>query len=187
MAMTNDLPIEKTISTDRLMLEMITVDDAGFIQSLVNTKEWIEYIGDRHVRSRKDAIAYINKILVTENFLYWIVRIKEINTAIGIISFLKRAYLEYFDIGFAFLPEFTGKGYAVEAAKAVLDRVTRRHEFKTVLALTLASNKKSIRLLEKLGFKFEKASEWEDKMMEIYTNATSGRPKIANGNFSNLG
>jgi RimJ/RimL family protein N-acetyltransferase len=168
--MTNDLPIERTITTDRLELEIVKTEDAEFIRSLVNTREWIEHIGDRHVRSKKDAIAYVNSILATENFLYWVVRTVKGHTAIGIISFLKRAYLENFDIGFAFLPDFTGKGYAYEAAKAVLDMVKQQPEFNTVLALTQASNERSIHLLKKLGFTYQKTSEWEDKMLEIYSN-----------------
>jgi ribosomal-protein-alanine N-acetyltransferase len=166
--MTNGLPIESALSTDRLMLELVKVEDYDFILSLVNSKEWIENIGDRQVRSKEDAISYILKILTTENFFYWVVRTKEDNTPIGIISFLKRSYLEHFDIGFAFLPDFMGKGYAYEGAKAVLDRVTKRPEFNTVLALTKGSNKKSIHLLDKLGFSFQNTTAMENEKLDIF-------------------
>ena len=112
--------IQNSILTDRLMLAKLRVDDDDFILSLVNTTGWIENIGDRNIHSKKEAKEYINKILWTENFIYWVVRTNDDHTPIGIISLIKRSYLEYFDIGFAFLPEYGHYGYAYEATKAVL-------------------------------------------------------------------
>ena len=86
---------------------------------------------------------------------------KKAGTPVGIISLIKRSYLEYFDIGFAFLPQYTNNGYAYEASKAILAMVSRLPAFKTVLATTLSSNKSSIKLLAKLGFRFEKENEKE--------------------------
>ncbi|HMC83883.1 MAG TPA: GNAT family N-acetyltransferase [Chitinophagaceae bacterium] len=169
--MTKDVRIQNTIFTGRLNLEKLNIDDYDFINVLVNSKGWIENIGDRNIHSKNDAIVYINKILETENFFYWVVRTKDANTSIGIISFLKRSYLENFDIGFAFLPQFSNNGYAFEAAKAVLFMVSKLPEFNIVLATTLYSNKNSIKLLTKLGFRFEKEIEIENAKLHIYTNA----------------
>jgi ribosomal-protein-alanine N-acetyltransferase len=163
--------IQNLISTDRLVLEKIKVNDYDFILSIVNSKGWIENIGDRNIHSKDEATEYINKILRTENFTYWVVRTKKTNTPIGIISLIKRNYLENFDIGFAFLPQYTNYGYAYEAAKAVLKMVSRLPAFKIVLATTLFSNKSSIKLLTKLGFRYEKENETENQKMHIYTNA----------------
>jgi Acetyltransferases, including N-acetylases of ribosomal proteins len=107
--------MQNHISTNRLLLDILTLEDYQFIIQLLNTKGWIEFIGDRNVHSKDEAIAYINKILDSPTINYWVVRIKSENLPIGIVSFLKRDYLENFDIGFAFLPEFTGNGYAYEA------------------------------------------------------------------------
>ena len=111
--------IQNSILTDRLILEKLKADDYDFILSIVNSRGWIENIGDRNLHSKDEAIEYINKILRTEDFTYWVVRIKKAKTPIGIISLIKRTYLENFDIGFAFLPQYTHYGYAYEAAKAV--------------------------------------------------------------------
>ena len=147
------------------------MDDYDFILALVNSQGWIENIGDRNIHSKEDAIEYINKILWTENFIYWVVRTKIGNTPIGIISLIKRSYLDNFDIGFAFLPQYTHYGLAYEAAKAVLMMVSKLPEFKILLATTLFSNKSSIKLLTKLGFRYEKENETENQNMHIYTNA----------------
>ncbi|MEP6585012.1 MAG: GNAT family N-acetyltransferase [Ginsengibacter sp.] len=162
--------IENSLSTSRLKLDILALEDYDFISSLVNTMGWIEYIGDRNVHSKNDAIAYINKILSTENLFYWVVRISETNTPIGIISFLKRSYLENFDIGFAFLPDHSGNGFAFEATKEILLMISKNAEFKLVLATTISSNEKSIKLLTKLGFSFEKEIQVENQKLAIYTN-----------------
>lgn len=174
--MPKDSRIQNTILTGRLNLNIIQADDHDFIQSLVNSKGWIDNIGDRNIHAKTDAIAYINKILGTENAIYWVVRIQESDTPVGIISLLKRDYLEDFDIGFAFLPHHHGKGYAYEAAKAVLGILSKLPEFKTMLATTLFSNQNSIKLLTKLGFRFEKEIERENQKLHIYSNAARHRP-----------
>ena len=169
--------IQNAISTERLTLEILKAGDYDFILSVVNSKGWIENIGDRNIHSKEESIEYINKILWTENFLYWVVRIKKAGTPIGIVSLIKRSYLENFDIGFAFLPQYTNYGYAYEASKAVLKMVSRLPVFKTVLATTLPSNKSSIKLLTKLGFRFERENETENTKMHIYTNAPLSKIK----------
>jgi len=169
--MTKDKRIRDTIITGRLKLEILNLDDYDFLISLVNSKGWLENIGDRNIHSKEDAVEYINKILTTGNFIYWVVKIKDVNTPIGIISFLKRSYLENFDIGFAFLPNFSSKGYAFEAANEVLKMLSGLREFNVVLATTLFSNKKSIKLLSRLGFTFEKGIEIENEKLHIYRSA----------------
>src|SRR5438128_1908546 len=141
--------MQNNAETNRLFLDMLTTADSEFILSLVNSKGWIEFIGDRNVHSKEEAVAYINKILNSQNLYYWVVRTKCGNIPMGIISFLKRDYLENFDIGFAFLPAFTGNGYAYEAAKQILS-LAEIQEYNPILATTVPGNAKSIRLLTKL-------------------------------------
>lgn len=98
-------------TTERLTLALLTDSDHEFVRELVNSSGWLEFIGDRNVHSTADALAYINRILNTQDLFYWVVRLKDGNTPIGIISFLKRSYLEHFDLGFAMLPSFNGVGH----------------------------------------------------------------------------
>lgn len=158
------------IITQRLILSPITEDDYSFMFVLVNTKGWLEFIGDRKVHSPEDSIKYIQKIQKTKDLTYWVVRIKDSNASIGIISFLKRSYLENFDIGFAFLPEFYGYGYAYEAAKEVLAVVSKQPEHAKVLATTIPENTNSIKLLTKLGFHLEKEIEIQNEKLHVYGN-----------------
>ena len=163
--------MQTNISTGRLLLNILSIEDHEFIRQLVNTKGWLEFIGDRNVHSEIEAIAYINKILNSPNIYYWVVTIKETKTPVGIISFLKRDYLEHFDIGFAFLPEFTGNGYAYEAAKEVLSLVRTNPLYNPVLATTIPTNTSSIKLLIKLGLHFEKQMAVGQQQLDIYTTS----------------
>ncbi|MBI3235396.1 MAG: GNAT family N-acetyltransferase [Bacteroidetes bacterium] len=127
----------------------------GFIKELVNTQEWIKFIGDRDVKTNEDAIVYVKNIIDNSNITYWIVKLKNENISIGIITFIKRDYLEYYDIGFAFLPKYAKNGYANEAAMAVLNTAINYKNHKEILATTIKDNVNSIKLLEKLGLTFK--------------------------------
>jgi [ribosomal protein S5]-alanine N-acetyltransferase len=163
--------MQNNISTRRLSLDFLTTADVEFILQLVNSKGWLEFIGDRNVHSKEESLAYIHKILSSQNLYYWVARIKDGNVPVGIISFLKRDYLESFDIGFAFLPEFSGKGYAYEAAKEIMSVVRTHSRHDRVLATTIPGNVSSIRLLTKLGLHFDRELEIGKEKLHVYANA----------------
>lgn len=162
--------MQNNISTSRLLLHLLTKEDYNFIISIVNSKGWIEFIGDRNIHSKEDALAYINKILNSQNLYYWVVKLKDENIPIGIISFMKRDYLENFDIGFAFLPEYTGWGYAYEATKEILSMAAATQQYNPILATTVPGNVSSIKLLTKLGLHFKKELDADNKKLHIYSN-----------------
>ena len=91
------------------------------------------------------------------------------NIPIGVISFMKRDYLENFDIGFAFLPVCSGQGYAYEAAKEILSMMRTNPAYETILATTIPDNTNSIKLPEKLGFSFEEEIKAGDLNLCIYS------------------
>ena len=163
--------MQNEIVTQRLTLHLLNFDDHDFIRRLVNTKGWIEFIGDRNVHSADDAIAYVTKITGTPDLFYWVVRLKDGDAPVGIISFMKRAYLESFDIGFAFLPEFNGHGYAYEASREILSIVSQKAAYDPILATTIPRNANSIKLLKKLGLQFEKQIEVDNEILHVYSNA----------------
>ncbi|MCU0394194.1 MAG: GNAT family N-acetyltransferase [Thermoflexibacter sp.] len=166
--------MQKYITTDRLCLRFIAMEDTEFIISLVNTEGWLTFIGDRNVHTQSEARTYIEKLLNTEDLFYWVVSLKEHNIPIGIVSFLKRAYLEHFDIGFALLPDFYGHGYAYEATREVLSMVSKNPIYRTVLATVIPHNTKSINLLKKLGLYFDKEINYENSKLHIYTTNQMG-------------
>jgi RimJ/RimL family protein N-acetyltransferase len=147
----------KILETERLMLREFELTDAKFIVELVNTPGWIEFIGDRNIKTEEAAIQYLQngpmKSYRENGFGLGMVETRE-GTPIGMCGILKRENLEHPDIGFAFLPEFMGKGYACEIASSILSYAKDKLKLKIILAITDPRNKKSIKLLEKIGLKF---------------------------------
>lgn len=145
------------LETTRLSLREIKVSDAQFILALLNSQGWLEYIGDRKVYSIPDAEIYIKKYYIPSyeknGYGSYIVTLKENDSAIGACGLYKRDNLEFPDIGFAFLPDFIGKGYGYESAKGVLDYAFTTLRLQKILGFTLKENIASIKLLEKLGLK----------------------------------
>lgn len=148
-----------SIATGRLLIDPLGPNDKDFIFRLVNTEGWIRFIGNRNIHSPAEAAAYIQRILQNENMCYWIVKLKDSGEPIGLVTFIKRDYLEYRDIGFAFLPEHTRRGYAYEATIAVLNNLPADGKNERILATTIPENENSIKLLEKIGLRFEREIE----------------------------
>ncbi len=140
------------------MRELDSAIDAEFVFALLNTPKFIQYIGDRGVRSVEEAAAFIEDRYQASyrehGFGLYAVELKTGNTPIGMCGFVKRDHLEYPDIGFAFLPEFERKGYGFESADAMLRYGRDKLEFEHILAITSQDNEVSGKLLTKLGFTF---------------------------------
>jgi [ribosomal protein S5]-alanine N-acetyltransferase len=145
------------ITTSRLALSELSEADAPFIIELLNSRGWLRFIGDRGVRNDNDARGYIvngpMKSYKTNQFGLWLVSTTD-QQPIGICGLIKRNHLPHPDLGFAFLPEFNGKGYAYESAAAVLQYAGNELKIPIVNAITSDDNENSLRLLFKLGFSF---------------------------------
>ncbi len=148
------------LETERLRLREVTPDDAAFIVRLLNDPAWLEFIGDRGVRTEDHARAYLAngpiKMQREHGFALWVVEEKSDGTPTGVCGLLKRPTLDDVDLGYAFLPEFRGRGIAREAAAAVLAHGARVHGLRRIIALTAPKNARSIHVLETLGFRFER-------------------------------
>jgi ribosomal-protein-alanine N-acetyltransferase len=167
-----------TLLTDRLLLEPLSENDDDFIMELVNTSGWIKFIGNKNIRSKIDAIGYIKKINNDQNIIYWTVKSKDARSMMGIVTLIKRDYLEHKDIGFAFLPRFSNKGYAFEAANALLTYLVKHTPFTEIFAVTSPENASSIKLLLKLGLRFEKEMGTGDQTLHIYRASAGELPDI---------
>jgi ribosomal-protein-alanine N-acetyltransferase len=165
----NRRSMDLEFQTSRLLVRKVAVSDNEFFFKLVNSPGWLKFIGNRNVNSSEDAVHYINKIQNTANLTYGVVTMIDTRQTIGIISFIKRDYLEHFDIGFAFLPEFMGKGYAFEAANGLFSSIAKKPEYQIIQAVTIPGNNSSIKLLTKLGMRFEKEIEVGTEKLHIYS------------------
>jgi RimJ/RimL family protein N-acetyltransferase len=143
------------LETERLWLRHLTLDDAGFVLRLVNEPSWLRYIGDKHVDTLDDARAYIQNgpmaSYKVNGFGLLRVSLKETGESVGMCGLLRRAELDTPDVGFAFLPEHWRKGYAFEAASAVIKDGVDRCRLRRIAAIVSPDNQASINLIRKLG------------------------------------
>lgn len=161
----------KVLETDRLVLSHLALDDAPFILELLNDPSFIRFIGDRGVRTVDDAREYILNGPVASyaqnGFGLYLTALKATGESVGICGLVKRESLADVDIGFAFLPQFTGMGYGVEAGTAVLIHAYNDLNLKRIVAITLPDNVRSMRLLEKLGLHFERMVKLSKDDLEL--------------------
>jgi RimJ/RimL family protein N-acetyltransferase len=151
------------VTTDRVRLRRLTLDDAPFILKLVNEPSWLEFIGDKGVRSEDDARGYLARgpieMYARLGFGLYLTESKESAIPMGLCGLIKRESLADVDIGFAFLPAFWGRGYAHESALAVIAHAKSDFSMERLVAITSPENRKSMRLLERLGMTLEESIE----------------------------
>lgn len=150
----------KVVESERLILRWASEEDASFIQELVNDPAWLQYLGDRGIRTIDEARHYIQTSLMgmyeKYGFGLYMVELKENGDPVGICGLLKRDSLEHVDIGFAFSSTHHRKGYGYESAQATLKYAKESLSLTKIVAITSTVNTPSSSLLEKLGFTFER-------------------------------
>lgn len=158
------------IETERLVLCKLSADDAPFILTLLNDPSFLRFIGDKGVRTLDDAREYIRKgpadSYERRGFGLYLTKLKQGGEPIGICGLVKRDALEDVDVGFAFLPRFWAQGYAFESAAAVLKYGREVIGLHRIVAITDPGNESSIRLLERLGLRFERMVQLADNLGE---------------------
>jgi RimJ/RimL family protein N-acetyltransferase len=148
------------IETQRLNLREFTAADSDFIIELLNSPGWMKYIGSRSVKTKEDAVNYIEnrmrKSYLESGFGFYLIEIRASGAKAGMCGLVKRDTLDEVDIGFALLPQYENFGYAYESAEAVMNYAKDILKIQRLSAITVPYNNSSIKLLEKLGMKFER-------------------------------
>jgi len=163
------------LETERLGLRRLGVEDAPFVLRLVNEPSFLENIGDKGLRTVEDAKKFLREGYWTRQekpgYGQFLVELKSDGAAVGVCGLLHREQLGVSDIGFAFLPEYWGRGLALEAAKAVLRYATEELGVEKVVGLTTKENRPSIKVLEKLGMRHERTLKTteDDPGTEVYS------------------
>lgn len=148
------------LQTERLVLRKLSLNDTAFIIELVNSPGWLQYIGYRNIHTTEDATKYLLdgplKSYDQNGFGLLLIQLKTTGAPIGMCGLIKRDALPLPDLGYALLPAYEGQGYITEANSAYLAYVGQELKIGKLLAITNLDNEKSIRVLEKLHFVFER-------------------------------
>lgn len=173
----------KVLETDRLILRKQTPEDAAFILTLLNEPSWLQFIGDRGVRTLEDARAYILNGAIASyekhGFGFYLTERKEDGALLGMCGLVKRDFMEDVDIGFAFLPQYWGQGYAYESASAVMTFARETLNLTRIVAITAQDNHASAKLLEKLGLRFEGTIQFpnDPEVLRLFAFEETSRQK----------
>ena len=154
------MAIRPELETERLSLRRFQFEDAPFVVELLNQPSFLANIGDRGVRNVDDARRYLREgpmaMYEKHGFGLWRASRRADDTFVGMCGLLKRDILPDVDVGYAFLPEHWGLGYAFEAASATIELGARKFGLKRIIGVVSEHNAASIRVLEKAGLRFER-------------------------------
>ena len=166
------------LDTERLSLRRLTVDDAPVILELLNDPDFLRFVGDKGVRTLADARDYISSGPLASYHRYgfglWLIELKASLLPVGICGLLKREALPDADLGFALLPRYRSVGYALESASAVLQYGREVLGLGRIVAIADSDNSASIRILEKIGMRFERMVRLSENQPEIKLLVSDG-------------
>jgi [ribosomal protein S5]-alanine N-acetyltransferase len=161
----------QVLETERLSLRRMSIDDAAFILELLTDPDFVRFVGDRGVRTVDDARRYIVSGPLDSyerlGFGLFLVEQKGVAVPVGICGLLKRPTLAEVDIGFAFLPDYRFRGYAHESASAMMRYAHGDLALERVVAIANTENAGSVRVLEKIGLRFDRMIKLSDEAPEV--------------------
>ncbi|AVP98865.1 hypothetical protein C7S18_17520 [Ahniella affigens] len=144
------------IETERLRLVRFEQQHAPELFRLMNDPDWLRFIGDRGIRTVDDAVRQIEERYDVHHrehgYGFCAVLEKQTSNLVGLCGLIQRDTLPEIDLGYALLPEFRGRGYVQEVARACLDYARDHLGRNQVLAIVNSDNQRSISVLVRLGF-----------------------------------
>ncbi len=159
------------LETERLFLRELSDEDAEFMLELLNEPAFIRNIGDRGVRTIADATGYIHERIVSgynrDGFGMWLVQLKTSGEKLGTCGLIKRDALEDVELGFSFLERNWSRGFGLESATAAMRYGWKAVKLERLTAIVALHNAPSTRLLEKLGFRYEKMVRLKPNDVEL--------------------
>ena len=152
--------LSERIETERLVLRVRTVADAEDIFDYASRPEVSYPSGFPPVNTLGDEVYYLEHILPERNEKdklpagYGII-VKETDTIIGSVDFPRRHEDDVLEIGYTLHPDYWGRGYVPEAARALIDLGFKELGLHKIELSCFGSNDQSQRVAEKLGFTLE--------------------------------
>lgn len=168
------------LETHRLILRHLTLADAEMMLAVWNDPDFIRYVGDRGIRTLDDARKTLEEgaLAMYEDLGYgpYRVTLKATGEDMGTCGLFRREVFDDPDLGFGLLPPYRRSGYAFEAATEVLRYARDDAGLARVIALASPENAASVRLLEKLGFEFERMTRMSDDEDDVAQYAIQWPP-----------
>lgn len=146
------------ITTQRLQLRPFSKEDALALYLLNLDEQVIRYTGDPPFRSEEDALDFIRSYDHYDKYghgRYAVIRTYD-GAFLGWCGLKWNEDIQEADLGYRFMRNHWGKGYAQEAGTACLKEAFDRFDYTSVIGRVMCPNISSIRVLQRLGFSFER-------------------------------
>ncbi len=161
----------KLLTTERLYLKEFTIDDAQLLIDLNSDPEVTRYTGDGPVKDLTEAKRILTDIIFPQyknKMGRWAVYLNSTDEFIGWCGVKYVEDEKEYDLGYRFFKQHWGKGYASEAASAVMDYAINTLQLKEIIGRAAIDNKASIAVLKKMGMKYLKNDECGHDPAEVY-------------------
>lgn len=163
--------MSRILQTERLNLREINELDAPFILELLTDPSFLRHIGDRGVHDLDSAVNYIRSgpgdSYARNGYGLWLVEMKDTHVPIGMCGLVRRETLPAADIGYALLPRYWSRGFAVEACQAVRDHAMKTLGMAQLLAIVAPDNDASVKVLERIGLRFRETVQLGDDAEQL--------------------
>ena len=162
----------QSFSTERLDLVPTSEQDAALVLAMLNSPKFIQFVGDREVRTEEAARDYINNKMVPQltrlGYSNYTLLRKTDGEKLGCCGLYDREGLEGVDLGFALLPQFEGHGYAYEASVELIRAAKEDFGITVIKGITSKEHYVSQKLLQKLGMNQSGTVTLPDEDEELY-------------------
>jgi RimJ/RimL family protein N-acetyltransferase len=152
----------------------LTENDAEEFRPLQSHPEVLRYTGETPMESVDQVRQMLRERPIRDYAVFGYGRMACIERQSGrLIGFSGLKFLDKLgevDIGYRFLPEYWGHGYATESAGAVMRHYARELHVKRIIGLVDPANHASAHVLKKLGLAYEKRihPEWYTAGLDFY-------------------
>ena len=164
-----------SLRTPRLVLREFVATDFDSLHALLSCPRVMKFSGTGVLTPTqcRERLAHYIASHAAQGFGKWAVTLADSGEVIGYcgveLTTVEDAPVR--ELGFRFRPEFWGLGYATEAGRAALNHCFTTLGWTEVFAFVEPENTRSVHVLTKLGFRFQRATQWQHLQVHLYRAA----------------
>ena len=150
--------MDPTLETARLELRPLALSDADAVYAYRRNTDVMRYMGgaDQSIEDTREALEKYCRYQRMYGFSRWAMFLKETGEFVGDSGLLPMNGTQEFELGYRLAKDFWSMGLATECGRAWLDAAFTRFGLKTVIAFADERHTASLRVMQKVGMKFDK-------------------------------
>ena len=143
----------KRLETERLILREFRMSDLDDFYAYAKHPLIGPMAGWKPHDSIEETLGVLTSFLKKKEV--WAIVDKESKTVIGSVGIHKTSVNDIYSLGYVLSHDYWGKGLIVEACKELIEHVFDTYQIDTLEVRHFASNTRSKRVIEKLGFTYQ--------------------------------